>query len=145
MLIDGGAFVVGISGDMPKRRNWSGVEVRLTKRDGQPWGRTRSLEEPYALIGLVRICGGRRLTTGSSGPIPETSVLLRVRIFPTWRPAAERIDSEPMQTTPLPEARPRSDRFRCGGRESKSRTDPLHQPSFLPLAELSLAPHARQP
>ena len=25
------------------------------------WGRTRSLEEPYALIGLVRICGGTSL------------------------------------------------------------------------------------
>jgi len=46
-------------------------------------------------------------------------LLGQVRISPTWRPAAERIDSEPMQTTSLPEARPRADRFRCGGRESK--------------------------
>ena len=42
----------------------------LTESDGQPWGRIRSLEEPDALIALVRICGGRRLTFGSSGPIP---------------------------------------------------------------------------
>ena len=45
-----------------------------------------------------------------------------------------------MHTASLPEARPRSDRFRCGGRESKSRTDHLHQPSFLPLAELLFSP-----
>jgi len=31
-------------------------------------------EEPGALIALVRICGGRRLTFGSSGPIPEPAV-----------------------------------------------------------------------
>jgi len=30
-----------------------------------------SLEEPDALIALVRICGGRRPAFGPGGPIPE--------------------------------------------------------------------------
>jgi len=42
-----------------------------TERGTTALGRIRRLEEPYALIGLVRICVGCGLTFGLSGPIQE--------------------------------------------------------------------------
>ena len=64
------------------KRTWDSEPgiVCLTESDGQPWGRIRSLEEPDALIALVRICGGRRLTFGPGGPIPEAVVTEVVEI-----------------------------------------------------------------
>ena len=80
MLTNGGAFVlakedIGTTG--PSLETHLGPEpgsVCLTQSDGQPWGRTRSLEEPDASIALVRICGGRRPAYGPGGPIPEAAI-----------------------------------------------------------------------
>jgi hypothetical protein len=53
---------------------------------GSYWVADPQLEEPDALITLVRFCGGRRPTFGPDGPIPDPSGRGELAVFPRCSP-----------------------------------------------------------